>query len=162
MRLPCAPVKVPQIILGSSGPMGRHRCLASRQNSTAGACRSAATRGAGTRLCIRLGCCLKADARNLLIASPTTNVVAFTRAVLAAKGLDPDLVRRPAYREVSEFVHTASSGTRSRNQLSGNDSRLSHRPEARALLFLHENSVVRADRLWHVGGARRRHRTDVV
>ena len=31
-----------------------------------------------------------------------------TGAVLAAEGLDPDLVRRPAYREVSEFVHAAS------------------------------------------------------
>jgi len=59
------------------------------------------------QLCIRLGYCLKADARNLLIASPPTNAVAFTRAVLAAEGLDPDLARRPAYREVSEFVHAA-------------------------------------------------------
>ena len=28
--------------------------------------------------------------------------------------------------------------------------------------FLYENSVVRADRLWRVGGAVRRHRTDLV
>jgi hypothetical protein len=30
-----------------------------------------------------------------------------TRAVLAAEGLDPELVRRPACREVSEFVRAA-------------------------------------------------------
>jgi hypothetical protein len=37
----------------------------------------------------QLGHCRKAHARNLLIASPTTNVVAFTRAVLAAEGYIP-------------------------------------------------------------------------
>ena len=34
------------------------------------------------------------------------------------------------------------------------------RPEARALFVLHENSVVRADRLWRVGSAVRRHRVN--
>jgi hypothetical protein len=111
VRLSYAPVKVPQIILEVPVPwatqmLGIHAKQYRRRMPFCSHKRCG-------NWCIRSvsdSVSLKADARNLLIASPTTNVVAFTRAVLAAEGFDPDSVRRPAYREVSEFVHAAFLG----------------------------------------------------
>lgn len=56
------------------------------------------------KLCVDLGLCLPPEEIVRLSASPPQTVKAFTDAVFAAEGLDPDLVDRHLWRQVRDQV----------------------------------------------------------
>jgi hypothetical protein len=58
-------------------------------------------------LCIDLGFCFSADVAKKFESDPPRTVEAFTRAVLNAEGLDPELANRWLYDQVRRVVAAA-------------------------------------------------------
>ena len=71
----------------------------------------ATTRRLLDELCVDLGLCLAPAELEALAADPPGDAVAFTEAVLAAEGLDPDAVPRRLFRQVRDRVLAAQRRT---------------------------------------------------